>query len=66
MRACPVGSPIKAHAPVCVSGFQHPALAVAPERSIGVALGSDLVDHSQKMTVAARAMAEKKTVGQRP
>jgi hypothetical protein len=28
-------------------------------------LGSGLVDHSQKMTVAARAMAEKKTVGQR-
>ena len=29
------------------------------------ALGSGLVDHSQKMTVAARAMAEKKAVGQR-
>ena len=28
-------------------------------------LGAGLVDHSQKMTVAARAMAEKKTVGQR-
>ena len=28
-------------------------------------LGSGLVDQSQKMTVAARAMAEKKTVGQR-
>jgi len=28
-------------------------------------LGSGLVDHSQKSTVAARAMAEKKTVGQR-
>ena len=28
-------------------------------------LGSGLVDHSQKMTVAARAMAEKKAVGQR-
>ena len=28
-------------------------------------LGSGLVDHSQKMTVAARATAEKKTVGQR-
>ena len=27
------------------------------------ALGSGLVDQSQKMTVAARAMAEKKTVG---
>jgi hypothetical protein len=29
------------------------------------ALRSGLVDYSQKMTVAARAMAEKKTVGQR-
>ncbi|MGW8189696.1 hypothetical protein [Sphingomonas hankookensis] len=28
-------------------------------------LGSGLVDHSQKMTVAARAIAEKKAVGQR-
>lgn len=28
-------------------------------------LGSGLVDHSRKMTVAARAMAEKKVVGQR-
>jgi hypothetical protein len=28
-------------------------------------LGSGLVDQSQKMTVAASAMAEKKTVGQR-
>ena len=31
---------------------------------VGV-LGSGLVDYSQKMTVAARAMAEKKAVGQR-
>ena len=29
------------------------------------ALGSGLVDQSQKMTVAARAMAERKTVGHR-
>jgi phosphoglycerate dehydrogenase-like enzyme len=29
------------------------------------AVGSGLVDHSQKSTVAARARAEKKTVGQR-
>ncbi len=36
MRVCPAGSPVKVHAPVCVSGFQHPALAVAPERYIGV------------------------------
>ena len=28
-------------------------------------LGSGLIDHSQKMTVAASATAEKKTVGQR-
>lgn len=28
-------------------------------------LGSGLIDHSQKMTVAARAIAEKKTVGHR-
>ena len=28
-------------------------------------LGSGLIDHSQKMTVAASAMAEKKTVGHR-
>lgn len=28
-------------------------------------LGSGLIDQSQKMTVAARAMAEKKTVGHR-
>jgi hypothetical protein len=28
-------------------------------------LGSGLVDHSQKRTVAARASAEKNTIGQR-
>ena len=32
-------------------------------RVAGVDLGSGLVDQSQKMTVAARAMADKKTVG---
>jgi hypothetical protein len=32
---------------------------------VGLLLGSGLIDHSQKMTVAARAMAERKTVGQR-
>ncbi|QDJ12216.1 Tetracycline resistance protein (plasmid) [Roseomonas mucosa] len=32
--------------------------------ALAVLLGSGLVDHSQKMTVAARAMAEKKVVGQ--
>jgi len=31
----------------------------------GVSLGSGLIGHSQKMTVAASATAEKKTVGQR-
>ena len=30
-----------------------------------IALGSRLIGHSQKMTVAASATAEKKTVGQR-
>ena len=43
-------------------------LAAAMGVSIGLAiigLGSRLIDHSQKMTVAARAMAEKKTVGHR-
>ena len=29
------------------------------------AVGSGLVDHSQKMTVAARATAEKETLGRR-
>jgi len=33
--------------------------------SAPVSVGSGLTDQSQKMTVAARAMAEKKTVGQR-
>ena len=35
MRACPAGSPVKAHAPVCVSGFQHPALAAPREEHRG-------------------------------
>lgn len=30
MRACPAGSPVKAHALVVAAGFQHPASAVAP------------------------------------
>ncbi len=42
MRACPAGSPVKAYALVVSAGFQHPALAVAPERYIGAAKG-----HSQ-------------------
>jgi hypothetical protein len=37
--------------------------AVSPSNSVrGRSLGSGLVDHSQKMTVAARAIAEKKAV----
>jgi len=36
---------------------------VAFESSSAPLLGSGLVDQSQKMTVAARAMAEKKAVG---
>ena len=35
------------------------------QRALRWYLGSGLVDHSQKMTVAASATAEKKTVGQR-
>ncbi len=40
----------------CVTSFSDSAT---------MRLGSGLVDHSQKMTVAARATAEKKTVGHR-
>lgn len=39
MRACPAGSPVKAHALVVSAGFQHPASAVAPERYIGATRG---------------------------
>ena len=39
--------------------------AVAKLRFCVVSLGSGLTDHSQKMTVAASAMAEKKAVGHR-
>jgi len=35
------------------------------EEDAQFALGSGLVDHNQNMTVAARAMAAKKAVGQR-
>jgi len=34
-------------------------------RQAGHPRGSGLIGHSQKMTVAASAMAEKKTIGQR-
>ena len=40
-------------------------LARNGESELREALGSGLIGHSQKMTVAARATAEKKTVGQR-
>ena len=43
-----------------VLGADHPDLAATMN-----SLGSGLVDQSQKMTVAARAMAERKTVGHR-
>jgi hypothetical protein len=39
MRACPVGSADKGACACRSSGFQHPALAVAPERYIGAAEG---------------------------
>ena len=35
------------------------------DTTTGGEVGSGLIGHSQKMTVAARATAEKKTVGQR-
>ena len=45
-----------------VYGSGEPILLITGMASV---LGSGLIDQSQKMTVAARAMAEKKTVGQR-
>lgn len=38
---------------------------VAIVHELRFAVGSGLIGHSQKMTVAAGAMAERKTVGQR-
>jgi hypothetical protein len=38
---------------------------LVPSVASSTCLGSGLVDQSQKMTVAASAMAEKKTVGHR-
>ncbi len=38
-------------------------MSVAQNQALFSLLGSGLVDQSQKMTVAARAMADKKTVG---
>ncbi|MFZ6765302.1 HNH endonuclease [Pseudoroseomonas sp. WGS1072] len=42
-----------------------PPLKVTTTEGENITLGSGLIDHSQKMTVAARATAEKKAVGQR-
>ena len=43
-----------------------PETAVTPMQHFNRAnLGSGLIDHSQKMMVAARTMAEKEVVGQR-
>jgi ABC-type branched-subunit amino acid transport system ATPase component len=36
---------------------------VFPELTVRENLGSGLIAHSQKMTVAARAMAERKAIG---
>ncbi len=51
------------------NGFEDPRLFELNGKLTGLwsamSLGSGLVDHSQKMTVAARATAEKKTVGHR-
>jgi hypothetical protein len=48
--------------PIRVVAFSHP---FHPARLSLPYLGSGLIDQSQKMTVAARAMAEKKAVGHR-
>ncbi len=61
----PLGRPdIYPDRPVTLIGFKlevdaHPWLIAEAAHT----LGSGLVDQSQKMTVAARAMADKKTVG---
>ena len=47
-----------------VSDWTSPQLEVGKSYTRET-LGSGLIGHSQKMTVAARAMAEKKTVGHR-
>ena len=41
------------------------AKKICTELKVHTMLGSGLIGHSQKMTVAARATAEKKTVGHR-
>ncbi|SFO48169.1 hypothetical protein SAMN05428984_4516 [Sphingomonas sp. OK281] len=46
------------------SPAHHAGLGIYAYLALG-ALGSGLIGHSQKMTVAASATADKKTVGQR-
>jgi hypothetical protein len=45
--------------------MQHRKTIKSPQQILNHPLGSGLVDQSQKMTVAAGAMAEKKAVGHR-
>jgi hypothetical protein len=45
--------------------MQHRKTIKSPQKILNHPLGSGLVDQSQKMTVAAGAMAEKKAVGHR-
>ncbi len=59
----PLGAPV-----FDANGVGRPTLSAntgANDPVTGVLLGSGLIGHSQKMTVAASATAEKKTVGQR-
>jgi len=48
-----------------VRGIDHIGITVPDVEAATRFLGSGLIGHSQKMTVAASATAEKKTVGQR-
>jgi two-component system OmpR family response regulator len=57
-RQLPDGEGLDFIAGLRAEGNRTPALVLS-------ALGSKLVDHSQKIMVAARATAEKKAVGQR-
>ena len=58
------GLPISNRNPIGISGVAtHHTLPISLLNP--ATLGSGLIDQSQKMTVAARAMAEKKAVGQR-
>ncbi|MBN2970680.1 integrase arm-type DNA-binding domain-containing protein [Roseomonas aeriglobus] len=45
--------------------WEIPGIRMKGKKDHTIPLGSGLIGHSQKMTVAARATAEKKTVGQR-